>query len=43
MTLAQKVEMISRNEMAMAEATELFNKIGSYERTVEWIWNKYFA
>lgn len=43
MTLKEKFEMISSNSEAMEEANELFKEIGSYVRTVEWIWNKYFG
>lgn len=43
MTLGEKFEMIQNNEEAMKEAEELFNEIGSYVNTTEWIWHKYFA
>lgn len=43
MTLKEKFEMISNNDEATKEASALFEKIGSYVRTVEWVWNKYFG
>ena len=42
MELKDKLEMIMKDETIMEEAERVYKQVGSYERTIELIWNKYF-
>lgn len=42
MELRDKLEMIMGNDIAFDEAVRIYKEIGSYERTIELVWNKYF-